>query len=220
MQNNSSKSNHSNICNSHWVKYLCITGFHLGYFVPSVALFGFSFFCCPFGFFQLRCPFCFMLLFVAFLLLTLLVAALFGFSLILMSIIFHRSRIETNEWKLEWKMLFVAFCCSFWFCCSSLLVLWDRISSVSRTKTGKCLSLLVLVFLLMFPFEHCIARFGFFVGTKNQNEQLKPKKIPKSKWKPGLTRTPFISPWYSELHSERLPLPNSFRPSWFCSVWW
>ena len=79
-------------------------------------------FSCPFWFFELQCPLLLFVLFVAFCCFaafhcfSLPVVALSGFSnsLLLISTTFHRSRIGANEWKCEWKMLFVARF-GFWF---------------------------------------------------------------------------------------------------------
>ena len=89
-------------------------------------------------------------------------------------------------------MLFIAFCCSFRFLvrvsiCRSLSLLlfvalscfWNRINPISKTKTSKCLLLLVMAFCCSFWFfvdvtiwaSHC--SLWLFVGTKNQNKQEK-----------------------------------------------
>ena len=104
-------------------------------------------------------------------------------------------------------MLFVAFCCSFWFlvhvsicrllpfvalCCSSLLFLVFEIESILSQKTKQanafCCSLLLFVarfgFLWMFPFEHRIVRCGFLLVLKTKTSNKRQKM---SKWKPGLT---------------------------------
>ena len=130
-------------------------------FVPSVARFGYS---------SSDVCFCFLLFFVAFCCFrcfSLLVVALSGFSLLLMSTTFYRSRVEANQWKWEWKIFLLSFlllvfvlgaCFRLQFVAFTLLLFvartcfWDRISSISKTKTGKCLWFLVLAFCCSFWF--------------------------------------------------------------------
>ena len=126
----------------------------------------------------------------------------FFFLFLLMSTTFHRSTVEANEWKSEWKMLFVAFCCSSLlvlvfarvfgvcfhlpfvaFCCSSLFVVVFEIESVLSQKPKQanafgCSFWLFVArfgFLKMFAFELRIVRFDFlFVWiTKTSNKRPK-----------------------------------------------
>ena len=60
----------------------------------------------------------------------------------------------------------------------------------------------------MFPFEHCIARFGFFLvrNTKTSN-----KRQEKSKWKPGL-KTADLSWNYAKRLTNRENLYEALQP--------
>ena len=119
-------------------------------------------FSCPFWFFQLRCPLLLFVLFVAFCCFSLLFVAcrcsfwlfiaLSGFSLLLISTTFHRSRIGANEWKCEWKMLFVArfgFWCVFPFAVRCLLLLFVALSCFYLKNQNR-----------QMPF---VARYGFLL---------------------------------------------------------
>ena len=121
--------------------------------------FSFWFFITRFGFSTMMLVLvfcCSLLLFDAFRCLSLPVLAYSGFSWLL---IFLWSRICANEWKWECRMLVVHRYCfffarfGFWgvfpFSVRCFLLLfvagscsWDRISSMSNTKTGKCLRLM------------------------------------------------------------------------------
>ena len=92
----------------------------------------------------------------------------------------------------------VAFCCSFWFLfpfavrCLLLLFValscfWDRIDSISKTKTDKCLLLFVMAFCCSLWFScgcfhlsiaFLVVDFCWYEkpSRKNQNEQQKAKK--------------------------------------------
>ena len=172
-------------------------GFHLDFLCPSLLVLVFS---CPFWFFQLWCP---LLLFVALRSFLLLFIAFRCPSLLFLA--FHCSwykppstgpelvRMNENGNEKCSLLLFVArfgFWCVFPFAVRCLLLLfvalscfWDRINSISKTKTGKCLLLLVMAFCCSFWFfvdvsiwaSHC--SLWLFVGTKNQNEQRKAKNV-------------------------------------------
>ena len=97
-------------------------------------------------------------------------------------------------------MIFVAFCCSFWFLvcvsiCRSLpfaalrcSFLFFILSQKLKQANAFCCSLLPFVasfgFLWMLPFEHRNVRRGFLLVRKTKKSNKKPKN---SKWKPGLS---------------------------------